>query len=162
MSTLTPGATHHAFTPPGHPVRNVSVAITIVVVLLAAAWAGGLVTPRLSAGVGGAHSVLTGEGTLALQVHNEALVGFEVHDATIVAEGVTTIDATLGVASLKDQPTVPAGETRPLLIRYEVVGCPDVTPRAEWRIEITSRTALSLTRTLTIPAGHEGPTMLCP
>jgi hypothetical protein len=55
---------------------------------------------------------------------------------------------------------VASGETRPLLLHFEVADC-GATPPAEWQLEITARTALGLTRTITVPAGHQGPSALC-
>jgi hypothetical protein len=161
MSTAPPEATGQGFTSPGHPVRNASVVLALVVGLLVVAWAGGLVTPRVSiGGGGGSYDLATREGTLVPDVHNDALAGFEIQGAEIIAEGVTTVETALGVTPLSEHPTVASGETRPLVVHFEVADC-GATPPAEWQLEITARTALGLTRTITVPAGHQGPSALC-
>jgi hypothetical protein len=161
MSTASPDATGQVFTPLGHPVRNASVVLGLVVGLLVVAWAGGLVSPRASIGGGsGSYDLVTREGTLVAEVRNDAFAGFEIQGAEIVAEGVTTVEAALGVTPLDEHPTVASGETRSLLLHFQVADC-DATRPTEWQLKITTRTALGLTRTVTVPVGHQGPSELC-
>jgi hypothetical protein len=160
--TLPVAETERVFIPAGHPVRRAAVALASIAVLLVIAWAGGLITPRLQTmGGGGSYDYATGDGAQMVRLHNPAVLPLEIERVEIVGDGVRTGGAELAGVPLEKHPTLGPNQAQDLNIAFEVVGCPDASTASKWKLSVTARTPLGLTRTVSIPVGFAVSPPLC-
>jgi len=78
-----------SFVATGHPLRRFLVVLGLLAGSCVALWWAGLAAPRLSAGAGeGRFDTATGRGTLALALHNDGPLAFEVRGFAADYDGI--------------------------------------------------------------------------